>query len=152
MTEARFLAEGTRPAPVPSRRLDASPQAPDEAASAAAAGNRTCLECGRPYAPRRAAMPGDFCSAACRAAWNNRRAVRGAELYDLFMALRFDRDRAKQLKVWRLLNRMAAGFRDEDVADRGGRPSWRPPHKVIERRPYLRADVLVGTGRKGGKR
>lgn len=102
---------------------------------------RTCSECGEGYIAHRA--HGDFCSRACRRVWNNRRSVRGAELYDLVMALRFDRAMATKFKVWKLICRMASGFRDEDERERTGRQSWRAPHEIIARHPYLRADVLA---------
>ena len=81
--------------------------------------------------------------------FNNRRAKRGAELYDLFMALRHDRATATLFKVWRLLNRLAALFREEDRLGRDGRRSWRHPAAIIERRPYLKADVLRPGRRRG---
>lgn len=100
--------------------------------------NAACQECGR-AGP---AMPGGFCCHRCRAAFNNRRAKRGAELYDLFMALRFDRRAATTLKLWRIVNRMASRWRSEDVTARAGRASWRPPSDVLARRPSLRATVV----------
>lgn len=108
-------------------RLNGSPEA-------------ACLECGRPY--EAGSQRSDFCGSPCRLAWNNRRLQRGAEFYDLVVALRFDRATATRLKVWRLINRLASIFRDEDRREREGRASWRPPAAIIERRPYLRADVL----------
>ncbi len=86
---------------------------------------------------------GGFCCAACRHAFNNRRKSRGAELYDLFMACRFERTLASKLRLWGCLARLASGFRDEDARQRAGRRSWRPPGEVLERRPYLTARVLV---------
>ena len=99
-----------------------------------------CLECGAAYVPRQ--CNGEFCGSACRKTWNNRRLIRGAELYDLFMSLRWDRVVATTLHVFTALSRMAAHFRREDVAERAGRRSWSPAAKIIERRPYLRAERL----------
>lgn len=127
-------------------RLDAAAVVADTARGGEAAGKVPCLECGAPFAPK--TPHGEFCSSRCRRAFNNRRAVRGAELYDLFMALRFERELATGLKLWKLLNRMAAGFRAEDVRRRGGRKSWRSARRVIERRPYLKADVILGPARR----
>lgn len=45
-----------------------------------------CQECGSPIGERRKGQM--FCSSPCRQAFNNRRMQRGAELYDLFRALR----------------------------------------------------------------
>jgi len=103
---------------------------------------RLCLECGEPFesvSPR-----AEFCKTGCCKSWNNRRMVRGAELYDLFMSMRFDRGVAQEMGVWSLLCRMAAGFRDEDMQKRQGRASWRSPKTILSRRPYLRAVVLAG--------
>lgn len=121
-------------------RLNAPAAAGDTRRNDPGAYDRTCLECGGAYRARM--RHSDFCSPACRRAFNNRRAVRGAEIYDLYMALRYDRETAKVLKVWRLLNRMAAIFREEDEKEREGRPSWRSPRAIIDRRPYLTANVF----------
>lgn len=101
---------------------------------------RECLWCGIGF--RASARHGDFCCTGHRKAFNNQRAMRGAELYDLVMALRHDRAIAKSLKVWKLICRLAAIFRDEDMRGRRGRKSWRSAAEVIERRPYLRADLM----------
>ena len=102
---------------------------------------RACTECGAEF--RTTKRHGDFCSEAHRKAWNNRRAMRGAELYDLVMCLRYDRETATALKVWRLICRMASEFRDEDQRQRAGRKSWRSARQVIERHPYLQATVIA---------
>lgn len=122
-------------------RLDATHDSGAGSVADKGRGQHSCLECGAHYAPQSARA--DFCGTPCRRAWNNRRMVRGAELYDLFMATRFNRELVGPMKLWRLLNRIAAIFRDEDNAERAGRASWRPPQEIIERRPYLRADYLV---------
>lgn len=107
-----------------------------------------CLECG---GTREAGAAGEFCATACRDAFNNRRKARGAELYDLFMVLRFDRERAKFLRVFQALCRLASNWRREDRARRAGRRSWRKPEDVLETRGYLRAiSIYDGTGRGRG--
>ena len=128
------------------RRLDAPKERPAHALRNNLRPLRTCCECGAAY--EAVTVEATFCSAPCRKAWNNRRAVRGAELYDLFMALRFDRQTATALKVWKLLNRLAAIYRAEDKAERAGRLSWRPPAEILMRRPYLKADVLTAGRRR----
>lgn len=83
-----------------------------------------CPECGGPLPPRAAGRgrKADFCSAGCRKAFNNRRATRGAVLYDLFMAARFDRkEHAGNITTMAQVARM---FREEDTALRAGRKSW----------------------------
>lgn len=97
----------------------------------------TCLECGAPYeATQRRA---DFCSTEHRAAFNNRRKARGAVLYDLFMAYRFERALSKKLEVWTLVCRLASVWRSEDHTERASRHSWQPPHKVLSRLTWLYA-------------
>lgn len=100
-----------------------------------------CLECGGA-----GSAAGDFCGSACRKSWNNRRMVRGAELYDLFMALRYERRTSYPLHLFGVICRAAALFRAEDLAERDGRRSWRPPADILARRPYLLARRL-GRGR-----
>lgn len=100
----------------------------------------TCDECGDAY---EALSPSsDFCSAMCRTAFNNRRRVRGAEMYDLVMALRYERGISKLLGVWSVLCRMAAAFREEDRAERAGRKSWRGPRGVLQRHPDVVAQIV----------
>lgn len=101
---------------------------------------RVCAECGSDF--RTDKRHGEFCCEPHRKAFNNRRAMRGAELYDLVMALRYDRGASKALHVWRLICRMAATFRQEDERERDGRKSWRPARQVIERHSYLHSTVV----------
>lgn len=96
-----------------------------------AAIEHTCRECGRSYKSLRA--DGEFCQTKCRSAWNNRRAIRGAELYDLFMALRFERGVATKLGVWKLICRMAWWWKDQDAKERAGRKSYAEPATAVKR-------------------
>lgn len=93
-----------------------------------------CADCGA-VAPAGA----DFCTPACRHAFNNRRRLRGAELYDLYMAHRFERPVAKALGLLQAMNRLASDFRAEDVEKRSGRKSWRAPQDVLATRPHLKS-------------
>lgn len=105
-----------------------------------------CLECGG-AAPGK----GDFCAATCRYEYNNRRKARGAELYDLYMAHRFDRQTAKELGVLQAMNRMASNWRQEDHQARASRRSWRRPADVLAERVYLIAKSVrdyTGRGRR----
>lgn len=122
-------------------RLNAPPARPVTARPALSRQVRTCLDCGEPFASP--SPDAEFCGSACRQAFNTRRSKRGAELYDLLMALRHDRKAATLLKVWTLLSRCAAIYREEDRAERAGRRSWRDPAEILKRRPYLRAEVLL---------
>lgn len=81
-----------------------------------------CRECGRDFTAKR--TDAVFCGEPCRKDYNNRRSMRGGELYDLVMEMRFDRKRASATKAWSQLCAVAGRFRDEDNAKRDGRPSW----------------------------
>jgi hypothetical protein len=102
---------------------------------------RVCLECG---AGLEAAMRADaeFCCDPCCRRFNNRRLKRGAEFFDLFMSLRYDREAAKREGVWTLLCRLAQNCREQDERERDGRRSWQRPRRIIERRPYLNSVVV----------
>ena len=64
-----------------------------------------CAECGTTFEAKRDHAA--FCSDACRKAFNNRRMTRGAELYDLFMAVRYERGLAKVMGLWSVICRAA---------------------------------------------
>jgi hypothetical protein len=82
-------------------------------------------------------------------AFNNRRLQRGAELYDLYMAHRFQREHAQDLGVFQAINRLASEYRQQDHRERASRRSLRLPRAVLEERPYLKAIVTYdGTGRR----
>lgn len=98
---------------------------------------RTCAECGEAF--ESADTKAEFCCTAHRQAFNNRRIQRGGELYDLFMACRYDRDLARTWRAMTMLYRMAQEFRAQDVAERQGRKSWRHPKRILERHPHLQA-------------
>lgn len=91
--------------------------------------DRSCRECGVGYEAKKAASL--FCSSPCRMAFNNRRRDRGAELYDLFMATRFDRKDAGEARAWALMCSLASAYRDADKATRGGRDSWRDLDEAV---------------------
>jgi hypothetical protein len=100
-----------------------------------------CLECGVAYQAQRSTSK--FCSGACRLKFNNRRAVRGAQLYDLIMAHRFERERAAQAGVLKLMWRMASMFRKEDEEQRAGRRSWDDLRSVFEQWGWLSAYTVL---------
>jgi hypothetical protein len=110
---------------------------------------RTCKECGGSIKPSRQRPV--FCCAACRLRFNNRRMERGAQLYDLFMSMRYERDVAADLGVWAIMCRIAKEFREQDDREREGRKSWQPPAQVIERLPVVMAqkDVTIIYDRTG---
>jgi hypothetical protein len=110
---------------------------------------RQCRECGSGFSSTRAHS--EFCDGSCRRAFHNRKARRGAQLFDLVMALRFDRRRAKELGAWSLLCRMATAFRAEDMHERDGRLSWDDPQTVRARSARFVAAVVGRMGRRRGR-
>lgn len=110
---------------------------------------RVCPECGIEFQltkPQRVSRT--FCSTECRLAFNNRRQSRGAELYDLFMALRYERGVAKARGYWTLICKMGHWWREADFRERGGRPSWIVGSNDSGRYAQYRAVVLVGSARR----
>lgn len=104
---------------------------------------RTCIECGEVFtSPKPHA---EFCCQPCRKEFNNRRAMRGAQIYDLFMTMRFDRKTAADKHVWSTLCSVASAFRDSDRLSRSGRRSWRKINAALEAIPI--AYGSAGDGR-----
>ena len=99
------------------------------------AGKRYCMECGEGYVA--ATTRSKFCCLPCNKTFNNRRSMRGAILYDLFMALRFERGLADKLNLWTLVCRQCMFWKMADENTRGDRNTWRAPSEVIAERPYL---------------
>lgn len=92
-----------------------------------------CLECGKAIAATQTAGNRKFCCTPCRTRFNRRRQVRGAQLYDFFMAQRYERDRAAHLGIDRtFLARIGEMFRAEDNEQRDGRQSWQDPADAHE--------------------
>lgn len=100
----------------------------------------TCRECGQQFECQRSTAL--YCGTKCRSTWNNRRAMRGAEMYDLVMAMRYEREEAKAKGVWGFLCRMAQNFRQADELEREGRKSWDDMRDVFERNVFLNATVV----------
>lgn len=80
-----------------------------------------CLECGVTLKNTKTAT---FCSRVHKMRFHNRRRDRGAELYDIFMTMRFDRAKAKKHKLWSVLCSVASAYRESDNKSRAGRRSW----------------------------
>jgi len=88
---------------------------------------RTCQECGERYVAKKASSR--FCSTSCRKTFNNRRALRGALLYDAFMAMRYDRAAAKEVGIdYKFICRIGEMFHGEDQ----GKRTYRRPQDVME--------------------
>lgn len=104
-----------------------------------------CQECG--VALNRPQIERLFCSPSCRMEFNNRRARRGAEIYDLFRALRRERSEAKRLNMWTLICQLELKWQQEDDAKRPGRRSYMPPEKALanlfDKGSLSRGEVLV---------
>lgn len=87
-----------------------------------------CKECGKSFEPRQ--WDSEFCCTGCRRNFNNRRAVRGAMLYDVVMLQAFDPDLAERMGLTGSVQDLAYKFREEDLAD--GRPrSWKRAGAVV---------------------
>jgi hypothetical protein len=99
-----------------------------------------CRECGVACTSNKAGK--FFCGTPCRQAFNNRRMQRGAELYDLFMSLRYERDLETDLDLRTAMSRMAQVMRQEDERERDGRKSWQNPNTVLADRLDLKVEVL----------
>lgn len=101
--------------------------------------NRMCWECGveheRKIAARETAEQPVFCCHICRVRFLNRRRDRGAELYDLFMVLRFERGMARAKGIWTMMCALASAYRDADKYARAGRQSWQPVDLAMRRIP-----------------
>lgn len=98
----------------------------------------SCLECGAPMPITKNAATGRFCTTPCRHAWNNRRKMRGPILYDLFMAVRYQRALATKWQAWLMMTRLAKAWRDEDRLHRNARCSWNSPDIALGDKPWLR--------------
>ena len=107
---------------------------------------RECLECGAPFDTKH---QGEhiYHTPECRKKFGNRRMTRGALVYDLIMAIRFEREEAEREKLWTMLCRLCADFKDEDDKERGGRKSWGPWQQILMNHPHLRAPVETVNGR-----
>lgn len=91
-----------------------------------------CRECGIELKDKRKGAV--FCTPAHRKAWNNRRMIRGAELYDLFMERRYNRDTKEAMAALTYMSNLGRAYRDADKAQRNGRQSWNA-RETIERLP-----------------
>jgi hypothetical protein len=104
----------------------------------------TCWECGAAYE----ALDPDrkFCQHAHAKAFHNRAAMRGAILYHLFMAMRYERGVAKGLGVWSAACKIASHWREEDQRERQGRPSWLRAREVLDRNAWILKPVVLVRG------
>lgn len=105
--------------------------------------SRCCNECGTTYQPGRADQ--FFCARKCRMDFENRRMLRGSEIYDLFMIMRYERGIARMRGVWAIACRLAQQWKAEDDEKRSGRASWTPVARALARYPVtmVTADSYV---------
>lgn len=106
-----------------------------------------CAECGNEFQPKR--EHAEFCSPACRSAFNNRANLRGRQIYDLFRAMRRERAKAKELNIWTEMCRLELQWQIEDERERPGRRSYMPPRQALaslyDRGALRRGEVLVSS-------
>lgn len=86
------------------------------------AATRICRECGCDISALKKGAT--FCSPDHRKAFNNRRMIRGAELYDLIMAQNYERELRKPEALMSVISNLARAYRDSDKVLRDGRKSW----------------------------
>lgn len=110
-----------------------------------------CINCGASFESARPRGTVFQCSSKCRAEFNNRRAGRGAEIYDLMMALRYERETATESAIWSKACALLAHFRTEDERERNGRKSWQDHKAVTERKPFIYAGVASNAKAKARK-
>lgn len=97
---------------------------------------KTCDECHVGFVAKK--KEARFCCSPCRKTYNNRRAIRGAELYDLMMCCRYDREYAYRVKLPSLIARRCSEWRNEDK-DGGGKSWIRPIQWVRDNCARLRS-------------
>lgn len=86
-----------------------------------------CAECGAEFGSNR--PHAEFCGTSCRKTFNNRRAQRGAELYDFAMLRRFGDKNAKNSREYAtemlaLMDALVSGYHEADKRYRDGRRSY----------------------------
>ena len=113
----------------------------------------TCRECGKPLsiAKTKSGRRRIFCSIPCKKRFNNRRMQRGAQLYDLFLLLRYERGVAQARGIWALTCELARQWRAEDVTDRDGRQSWRAYEELHAALAPLRVVAMQTEGAAAGR-
>jgi hypothetical protein len=89
-----------------------------------------CLECGVAFQPKK--PHAEFCCESCRKAWHNRRMKRGAEIYDVVMTMRYNRDYAQKKGLTVLLVDLISAYQAADKVNRQGRRSYdKKAHKRL---------------------
>lgn len=86
---------------------------------------KQCHECGGAYQSRQ--YSSEFCGTPCRRKFNNRRATRGAALYDLVMIERHDRDAFTRSRLEGRLEKLISKWDAQDAKRR----TWKRPLEVM---------------------
>lgn len=72
-----------------------------------------------------------FCTTACKAKWNNRNKLRGADLVQLMLCHRYERALSAQLGLFKAICRLVQTWQEED--ERAGRQTYERPEKLLLR-------------------
>lgn len=99
-----------------------------------------CLECGSPV-PQTARRKREFCCREHSNDFQNRRKSRGAEIYDLFRAMRRDRAKAKELDIWTEMCRLDTLWEDEDRTSGRVTKSYLDPERALHQLKNVRDRV-----------
>lgn len=99
-----------------------------------------CRECGNAVGGAPAPRMREYCSTACRKAFNNRRYIRGAQLLDLLMTDYTDRTHParKNGLLQKAARRLLSRWRDEDRA--AGRAHCGDVNALLRNDPPLTKD------------
>lgn len=97
---------------------------------------KTCLECGKEHRGRD--YRSTFCAGTCRRVFNNRRATRGAALYDLTMIAEYSSEAAVQAVALERTKKLLAHWKKED----GARRRWKPTRVTFEDLSYLMGEKV----------
>jgi len=95
---------------------------------------RICIECRKGFTARQ--YSADFCGAECRRTFNNRRATRGAALYDLLMIQHEDPAAFDKLRLDGRLTAMVEVWRAQDVKEGRKRSTKRPSDVQVDTLRY----------------
>lgn len=98
-----------------------------------------CLECQAPITASKRGLAKRFCSTACKQAFGNRAATRGAAFYHLIRAHRRERSKSKAMNLWTEICRLELYYNDIDA----GKKTYLPPEMVLE--DIQRQDMIPAT-------
>lgn len=96
----------------------------------------SCCECNEPFRGRQ--YNSEFCGYTCRRVFNNRRALRGAMLYDLQMLLRAPTAASSSETVSARIEALMRQWDQEDLKA-GRKRSWKRASTVLTETHYLTA-------------